>query len=81
MGQRRHEVDTATAARVLELNTETLRRWARAVIGGQTSSSRLTYARVDLVGRYWFDRAEVLDLARSSGRGEAALGLLDQEAS
>lgn len=66
MGQRQNEIDTATAARLLEVHADTLRRWAKAVIGGNVSGSRVAYVRVDVVGRYWFDRAEIQEIRRAA---------------
>lgn len=68
--RRETEIDTIAAAELLEVHPETMRRWARAVIDGSVSRSRVTIVRQDLVGHFYFDRAEVADLARACGRTE-----------
>jgi hypothetical protein len=64
MGQRAGEIDPVGAARVLEVSTETVRRWARAVLAGERGGP-ITRVRRDLVGRMWLDREEIHAAARA----------------
>lgn len=58
MARRPGELSTGTAARLLEVDVRTVRRWAQAALEG-TAPARFERARRDLVGRYWVAASDV----------------------
>lgn len=68
MPARHGEISPRRAAKLLEVNPVTVRRWCFRALNGETVV--VSAVRRDAAGRYWLSKAEVLGVAVRASSGE-----------